>query len=126
MKMPRPTMANFVNVVGALVIVYLVVVLGETILRNYKLNQQANELKGQMIMLQDQKDELAYNIQFYKTDSFREREARAKLGLQLPGENVIILPRTPTPAPGSSPSETKTTIKKGNFAQWVDFLTGRG
>ncbi|HEX3082264.1 MAG TPA: hypothetical protein VHQ86_03350, partial [Candidatus Saccharimonadia bacterium] len=72
----------------------------------------------------DQKDQLSYDIQYFGTDAFRDREARSKLGLQLPGENVVIIPHASTaPAPGAS--TTKAAPKKSNLQQWFDFLSGR-
>lgn len=127
MKVPRFrfTGSSVVNVVGVLVIAYLVVALGQTVKRNYDLGRQISDLKQQMVLLQDQKDALAYNIQYYKTDSFQDRQARAKLGLQLPGENVIIIPHA-TPAATPSPSdEAAKPANKSNFRQWLDFIGGR-
>jgi cell division protein FtsB len=125
MKLPRfqITGSSIVNVIGAVVIVYLLVALGETVQRNYTLGRQINELKVQIVQLQDQRDTLAYNIQYYKTDSYREREARSKLGLQLPGENVIIIPHA-TPAPTVAPDDAKKAGSKSNVQQWFDFLRG--
>src|SRR6266568_1849364 len=116
--------ANVVNACGILVIIYLVVVLTGTIKKNYDLGAQVEQLKSEMTLLQDQKDELGYNIQYYKTDSFREREARAKLGLQAPGENVVVLPKIS--APSTPAASVKSTTKRSNFAQWMDFLSGKG
>ena len=120
---PKLNATTFLNVLGILIAVYLVVVLTQTVKRNYDLNQQLNVLKSQISLLNDQKAELAYNLQYYGTDAFKEREARAKLGLQLPGESVIILPSpSPTPVPA-----TVTTVQvktKSNLRQWLDFLTG--
>jgi cell division protein FtsB len=117
------TGSNMLNAAGALIALYLVVVLGQTIKRNYDLGLQIDSLKSQMNMLQDQNDELSYNIQYYKTNSFKDREARSQLGLQLPGENVVIIPNdTPAPTPEVAPA--KTTSTKSNTGQWISFLTG--
>jgi cell division protein FtsB len=117
------TGTNLLNAAGVLIVVYLVVVLGQTVKRNYDLGLQINSMKAQMGMLQDQNDELAYNIQYYKTGSYQEREARSQLGLQLPGENVVIIPGD-TPAPTAVISPAKTTTPKSNFQQWLSFLSG--
>lgn len=114
---------NALNAVGGIIIIYLLVVLAQTVQRNYRLGQQVDLLSVQISLLQDQKDELAYSIQYYKTDAFRDREARAKLGLQLPGENVVIIPRT-SPAPSSASDQSKV-VKRSNLQQWFDFLGGR-
>jgi cell division protein FtsB len=116
---------NALNLVGIVAIVYLIVVLGETIKRNYDLDQQVNSLNTQITNLQDQKDQLSYNIAYDNTNSFRDREARSKLGLQLPGENVVIIPHAdPAPTPAANPA-TKQPAKKSNLQKWFDFLSGR-
>jgi cell division protein FtsB len=131
MKLPplpkfKLNMISLLNLMGLVVIIYLVVILGQTVMKNYALNKQIDDLKTQMTRLQDQKDTLAYNIQYYKTDSYQQREARAKLGLQLPGEVVVALPSptvTATPAPAV---DAKAAKKKSNYSQWLDFLGGNG
>jgi cell division protein FtsB len=127
MKIPkfRFTGSSIINVVGGIIVVYLLVVLAQTVKRNYDLGNQIEDMKGQITQLQTQKDELSYNLQYYNTDSFRDREARSKLGLQLPGENVIIIPQPsarPTPQPSTN---QKDSGSKSNFQQWFDFLSGR-
>lgn len=130
MKLPKPprvrvTGSSIFNVVGVLAIGYLVVMLGQTIKRNYDLGRQINDLKSQISLLQDQKTELSYDIQYYNTNSFRDRQARSQLGLQLPGENVIIIPHgTPSPTAEPTLGPTKPTVQKSNFQQWIDFLSG--
>jgi cell division protein FtsB len=127
MKLPRfrLTISSVINVVGGLVVVYLLVVLGQTIKRNYDLNNQITELKAQTELLDAQKDELRYNIEYYRTDSFRDREARSKLGLQKPGENVIIIPESsPSPLAQAIPAKTNQAPST-NFDQWMNFLFGR-
>ena len=128
MKVPRfqITGSSLVNVLGALVIVYLVVVLGQTIQRNYKLGHQIDTLKQQITLLKDQRDALAYNIQYYQTDSYKDRQARSQLGLQKPGENVVIIPHASSaPEPSADVTTQPAAKPKSNFAQWVDFLVGR-
>jgi cell division protein FtsB len=126
MKLPKIKLTgnNTLNFIGAVIVVYLVVVLAQTVQRNYALNKQIDSLKAENALMQTQKDQLAYSIQYYKTDSFRDREARSKLGLQLPGENVVIIPRvSPTPAPAAA--QTAATAKRSNFQQWLAFLGGK-
>jgi cell division protein FtsB len=127
MQLPRPhaTIANLVNLIGGLVVVYLVVLLGQTIKRNFDLGNQISRLQVQAKQLQAQTDELSNRIQYYQTNSFREREARAKLGLQLPGESVIIIPQTTT-SPSSLPGgNQRTKHPASHFSQWLNFLLGR-
>lgn len=128
MKFTRPqaNLPNLINAVGALVVVYLIVVLVQTVKQNYDLNQQVSALQTQTALLKAQKEDLSNSIQYYGTNSFRDREARAKLGLQLPGENVVIIPHaTPTPTPAANSQEVRKH-QPSHFTQWLSFLLGRG
>ena len=125
MKMRRiANGSNLLNLVGLAILVYLVVILAQTVVRNYDLQKQIDTLSSQIVTLSDQRDELTYNLQFYQTTSFQEREARAKLGLQKPGESVIILAHPSNIAAQQAAAKPKPRAKS-NFAQWLDFLGGK-
>lgn len=121
---PRLTGANILNAAGAVLVLYLLVVLGQTIKHNYNLNQQVVQLKGQIVQLQKQKTALQSTIQYEQTSSFDDREARSQLGLQAPGEKVVIIPEA-SPAPTPTPVQSQPVAKKSNFQQWLTFLSGR-
>jgi cell division protein FtsB len=135
MKLPKLsfTGTGLFNLGGAIVIVYLLVVLAQTVKHNYDLGRQAGQLKSQISLLQDQKASLDASTRYYQTNSFRDRQARSQLGLQLPGENVVIIPHSGTNAQsgagiGDSASGSvlaaKTAVTKSNYQQWLDFLSG--
>ena len=122
---PFTTKSNFLNLVGLAFILYLAVLLVQTIKRNNDLQQQISKLNIQIVTLQDQQTELTYKISYYQTPEFQDKEARAKLGLQLPGENVIILPKTQTAVVTTPQTAQKAKSKVSNPQQWVNFLFGR-
>lgn len=128
MKLPphKFSTIDIVNGVGALVIVYLVVLLGQTIKSNYDLGQQITGLRGQISLMQAQKQSLAYSVQYDKTGSALDRAARAQLGLQLPNEHVIIIPNdTPSPQAKQLHPGVQPTKARSNEQQWLDFLSGK-
>ena len=107
-----------------LIAVYIGYYLVLTVKRNYDLQQQISKLQQDISDLQIEKDQLAYKIQYYQTDSYKEKEARSRLGLQAQGEGVIILPHG-----DDSHTEEQTKQAKphrNNFQQWADFLLGNG
>lgn len=117
------TWPNLFNIIASIVVLYLLVVLIQTVKKNHDLDEQAASLSVEISLLETQKQDLANNIQYYATDSFREREARAKLGLQKPGENVVIIPKAaPTPVPTPVP---KAAVNESNFSLWLSFLRGQ-
>lgn len=119
---------DIINAIGVIIILYLTVRLAQTITHNYALDAERQNLKNEIALLSDQRDELTYNIQYFRTESFQEREARSKLGLQKPGENVIVLPqKSSTPAPVADTVVTKSNQKtSSNFDRWMKFLTNAG
>lgn len=125
-KLSKLTPIDFFNLVGIVLAVYLASVLGQTIYQNYMLNRRIETLNGEIGLLKAQQEQLTYSIAYYKTDSFKDREARAKLGLQLPGENVLILPSPAQNGPAVKSGVQAPGTVKSNFGQWIDFLTGKG
>lgn len=126
MRQPRITPIDVLNVVGIMIAVYLAAVLSQTIYYNYTLNRHIETLRGEISLLEAQQEQLNYNISYYKTDSFKDREARAKLGLQLPGEGVLILPNPHQSGAASPTNGTNPVQHRSNFGQWLDFLGGNG
>ncbi len=107
--------------------IYLVVILFQTIRNNSSLQSQINQMNRDIAQLNSEKADLSYQIAYYQTDAFKEKAARAKLGLQQPGENLLILPKSSsgTPAPVQAVTKTAAPAKpESNFSQWWHFLFG--
>ncbi len=97
--------------------------------RNYKLQQQVDQLQSQIDLLKLQNQQVEYQIAYYNTDAFVEKEARDKLDLQAPGEHVVIFPnKVPTKAPPTlTPQEQVATQpftkrSRTNLQHWLYFL----
>ena len=103
---------------GVFIALYLITSLVQTIRKNYDLRTQVAQLQEEIDLLEIQQEELRYRIEYYQTEAFREKEARAKLGLQLPGESIIILPDDVRAASKKPQRASRQT----NFQQWLDFL----
>lgn len=111
------------SVLGLVVAAYIAIYLVQTVYKNYVLQHQISDLRGQINDLQNDKDSLRYKIQYYQTDSYKEKEARAKLGLQAPGEGVVILPHKDDSQPVEQ--QKPKAPPKSHLQQWVDFLAGK-
>ena len=109
---------------GLVVTAYISYYLVGTIMHNYTLQKEISGLQVQINDLQLERDQLKYKIQYYQTDSYKEKEARAKLGLQAPGEGVVILPRSKE-KPSEANAAKTTPPRRSNLQQWFDFLMGK-
>lgn len=113
-------------VIGLVVLVlYVAVAVLGVIARNYQLQQQVDELQAENEIMRLENQQLEYELAYYRTESFVEKEARAKLGLRLPGEHVVAFPdrvpdsyQPPEPEPEPELGEKLTD----NVRQWLYFL----
>lgn len=112
-----------------LLISYGVFVIGKSIHDNYSINQQIDLLKTQITQLQSDINELQNLIVYYQTDSFKEAEARRRLGVQAPGEQVIILPKpedrtSQTNGTLSAPVQNQITNTTSDPTKWLQYILG--
>lgn len=119
----RFTGASIGTLIGIIVMLYLMTYLVQTIKRNYELQDQINVLSQQNANLQVEQDSLRYRIQYYQTDEYKEKEARSRLGLQQPGEGVILLPRDNSSI--TQVQQNRESPKRSNWQHWIDFLSGK-
>ncbi len=108
------------NILLGLLGVYLAFALFGTIRRNYELQREISKIEESNKALEQSNLELTYQIAYYQTDLYKDKAARAKLGLQAPGESVIILPKVEDKQVATDDKKSK----RSNFAQWIDFLRG--
>ncbi len=95
--------------------------------RNYGFQERVDELKKEIEIMEQENTKLELEIEYLKTDTFVEQEAREKLNLRKPGENLVILPKRP-PTSNTTISQDKNPtglarIRK-NIQDWQKFLFG--
>ncbi|NBS41615.1 septum formation initiator family protein, partial [bacterium] len=78
-------------VINAVVLVALALSFGREWMRNREIRDQIAALQSQAQALETRNLEIADLNTAFRTQSFIEREARLKLGLKKPGENVVII-----------------------------------
>jgi cell division protein FtsB len=108
------------NIALGLLGIYLAVSLLSTIKRNYELQREIATVEENNKQLEQSNLELTYQIAYYQTDLYKDKAARAKLGLQAPNESVLILPKSEVAAATAGVKKPK----RSNIAQWIDFLRG--
>ncbi len=74
-----------------LILSVLVVNLGRESYRKYQLTKEINKLESEINQLEGKNKQLADMMEYFKDESYLEKEARLKLNLKKPGEKVVIL-----------------------------------
>jgi len=111
-------------------IVYILFLLGRVLWTNFNLKESISKLHQQIAVLEQQKKDLNNLILYYQSDSFKELEARRKLGFKKPGEKVVILELSPSAEnfPEEVEKEKKgvagksTASVKPNWRLWWEFF----
>lgn len=116
--------------IGLLFLLYMFAILTNETGKNYQLRAKSDDLERQISQLQTQIEELGYKVTYYKTNSYQDKLAREKLGMQAPGESVVIIKKDN----GESQEVKAETVdlrtqeeieaSKPNWQQWKDFLFG--
>ncbi|HXK52503.1 septum formation initiator family protein [Candidatus Nomurabacteria bacterium] len=112
-------------------------------LESSKGSSRSQNLENEVIGLRDERDSLKKLLEYQKTDSYIEEEARNKLNMLRPGERVYVYTENVNSSePGDLPLSQGTDRggsqrrvfrqnravdnelvgSKGNFEQWVDLL----
>ena len=79
--------------------------------KKIELQSQADSLKKEIQILEEKKEQLRAGILEGESESYLEKEARDRLGLKKPGEEVVaVLP--PKETQGTSTQENKTFWQK--------------
>lgn len=95
-----------------------------TLQKNFKYQREV-DMNAQLIELAKlQNKTYQYQQAYYKSDEFLELSARAKLGLALPGEHLVLLPSSDGIKDTVTTQKTTTVAveAESNFAQWMRFL----
>ncbi|MFH1838042.1 MAG: septum formation initiator family protein [Candidatus Kuenenbacteria bacterium] len=77
---------------GIIILVFYFFSIGKESYRHYRINKEIRNLKQEIKELEDKKTQTKKIIQYLKTESFQERQARLELGMKKPDEKVVILP----------------------------------
>ncbi|MBI2008106.1 septum formation initiator family protein [Candidatus Amesbacteria bacterium] len=86
---------------------------GMNVWRLYKAGDKVEMARNELAEAQAEQERLKAQLEYVQSDEFVEREAREKLGLGKPGEEVVIVP---TP---SEIQDSRFKIQEGpNWKKW--------
>ena len=122
---PPPLVLRLAAVLVVPLLLYALVATGQKALENYRLNQEADALRGEIQTLRSQNVELQHQIEGSRTDSAIESIAREQLGLVKPGDHPLVMveqaaPPAARPAPSAPPAPPPAPV----WRQWWAYLFG--
>lgn len=81
---------------GAIILTYMIVSTSQALWQNYQLDKELVHLRDEAANLKLYNNYLQNLIAYRQTESFKDKEARAMLNYQKPGETVLIVPENDT------------------------------
>ncbi|KKU18982.1 MAG: Cell division protein FtsL [Candidatus Azambacteria bacterium GW2011_GWA2_45_90] len=114
--------------------------LGREFYRKYRLQKEFDSLKLEIDKLENKNQDLASMLEYLNKESNLEKEARRRLNLKKPGENVVVIvppesePRpenkssADNPSPDSKPESKIADVsgepKNRNLSKWWNYFFG--
>ena len=98
--------------------------------RNYSLQQEVDSMARELQVVQLQRDSLDLQQRYYQTEEYQELAVRESLGLVMPGEKMLILPKSDSSTDQTddttvtTPAQSDSVTTTSNFEQWLNFLFG--
>lgn len=111
-------------------VIYTFVMLGRSVLVNYQLQNKTKSIESSITDIKNQNEDLENLVLYYQSDSFREVEARRKLGYKKPGEKLFIVSvqkftdlNTEMQSKTESLSTKDQEQKHSNLSLWWQYIT---
>lgn len=121
--------SKIITIIVIIIIIYASFGLVRITWQNYQVNQKISDLDNEIKKLDEENFELQSKIAYYKTNAFKERQAREKLNLQRPGEIVIVVSGSQEPVEDNTEKIEKNkkneTNYKKNYEKWWDYFFGK-
>lgn len=118
--------SKFLTVIAFLIVIYAIFGLSRTIWQSYKIKKQMKSLEKEIEYLQAENTKLSNLIDYYKTETYKEKEARRLLGYQKPGEKVVIIPeieeKIQEDKKQNGQNQEVKKDSKNNYQKWWDFF----
>jgi cell division protein FtsL len=120
---PPPLALRLAAVLIVPLLLYVLVATGQKAVQNYRLNQEADGLRSEIVGLRAENIQLQQLIEQARTDAAIESIAREQLGLIKPGDHPLVLVESGV-APAPKPEPAPTPPPRPIWRQWYDYFFG--
>jgi len=111
---------NLFLVGSILVVVFLGSGLGKEFYRDYQIEKEIDSLQNEIEAVEKDNYQLTQLIEYYKTDEYKEVEARKRFSLKKKGESVIIIKSNPRVLGDFDIKEENKNLP--NYVKWWNYF----
>lgn len=121
-KIERILPMAFNSLVLFAIIIYLLFTVAKTVWSNYKSDQDLAVQQQQIYKAEEDINMLQNEIAYYQTKTYKEKQARAKLGYIAPGEKIISLPSDKPEEQLTLQPNQVDDLKTPNYDLWYNYF----
>lgn len=110
------------NAVLVLIVLYMAFLTGREALANFYQSKQLNKIESDNSYIRQKNQQTVYLLEYYKTDTYAELEARKHLNLKKKGEQMAVAPVDMEVAAIEQEQNDEKREYKPNYKKWMDFL----
>jgi cell division protein FtsB len=107
---------------ASVALVFTAVTLFRELQKKYEIQSEIRRLEAEIANLDSKNREIQELISYYQTSEYKERQARALLNLQKPGEFAVVLPERDDDQ-GAAELEADPG-RVSNFQKWWEYYFG--
>lgn len=100
--------------------IYICLVLGQSLWQLVRAGDRVSEAKNELASLQQRGQKLSDRLSQVQSPDFVEKEARDELGMQKPGETVLIVPPVNLPSPKTTGGDSNKI--EANWEKWLSLF----
>ena len=113
---------RLITLIGLVFIVFIAFGLVREIVNRYRVNQEIENVKSEIEILERKNKELAGLVDYLNTGSFKEIQARQNLGTQKEGETAVSIESLPDNTEQQIDFEIAQGTGSSNFEKWWEYF----
>lgn len=96
--------------------------LSKELYREYQIKKEVDALKAEIESMENDNYELSQMIEYYKTEEYKEAEARKRLNLKAEGEKVVMISESESEYEEIVDGESEAAIEISNKLKWWNYF----
>ena len=113
---------KFITLVGFIILILISIPLAKNISKRYVVNQEVMDLEQEISDLESKNKDFKIFVSYLESDQFVEEQARLKLGLKKPGEEVIVLKEDLTASSSQTNLANNDNQNIPNYLKWWNYF----
>jgi cell division protein FtsB len=107
-----------------ILVIYFFVLVGRSVWTNYQSNKSLDQEAQNIVSLENDIQQLKFENNYYQTSSYKEEQAREKLGYIAPGEHIVSVPFDSKQDKIADKEIGQVEIKTPNYRYWWQYFFG--